>query len=198
MLFLPWVASTQAVRNDLSRSLLTCILILYRVIWYLSYIDILVYTWWIAILYIFMLNKFCLSPESWVLSHTLSSSLLYHYHTQNDPCTLRPEQNGCLLADHSFECIFFNEKVWIPIKISSRSFFLRVQLTWILILLLLLLLLLFLLLSWLISSVSLLCHRQQYTTCNIPYCAFVPLCLFRLDTSFYWFSVIHSTIPCCS
>ena len=61
MLFLPWVASTQAVRNDLSRSLLTCILILYRVIWYLSYIDILVYTWWIAILYIFMLNKFCLS-----------------------------------------------------------------------------------------------------------------------------------------
>ena len=69
MLFLPWVASTQAVRNDLSRSLLTCILILYRVIWYLSYIDILVYTWWITILYIFMLNKFCLSPESWVLSH---------------------------------------------------------------------------------------------------------------------------------
>ena len=68
MLFLPWVASTQAVRNDLSRSLLTCILILYRVIWYLSYIDILVYTWWIAILYIFMLNKFYLSPESWVLS----------------------------------------------------------------------------------------------------------------------------------
>ena len=68
MLFLPWVASTQAVRNDLSRSLLTCILILYRVIWYLSYIDILVYTWWIVILYIFMLNKFCLSPESWVLS----------------------------------------------------------------------------------------------------------------------------------
>ena len=69
MLFLPWVASTQAVRNDLSRSLLTCILILYRVIWYLSYIDILVYTWWIAILYIFMLNKFYLSPESWVLSY---------------------------------------------------------------------------------------------------------------------------------
>ena len=68
MLFLPWVASTQAVGNDLSRSLLTCILILYRVIWYLSYIDILVYTWWIAILYILMLNKFCLSPESWVLS----------------------------------------------------------------------------------------------------------------------------------
>ena len=69
MLFLPWVASTQAVRNDLSRSLLTCILILYRVIWYLSYIDILVYTWWIVILYIFMLNKFCLSPESWAWVH---------------------------------------------------------------------------------------------------------------------------------
>ena len=75
MLFLPWVASTQAVRNDLSRSLLTCILILYRVIWYLSYIDILVYTWWIVILYIFMLNKFCLSPESWV--HWQCSMQLY-------------------------------------------------------------------------------------------------------------------------
>ena len=62
------------LRNDLSRSLLTCILILYRVIWYLSYIDILVYTWWIAMLYIFMLNKFCLSPESWVLSLSMYKS----------------------------------------------------------------------------------------------------------------------------
>ena len=77
MLFLPWVASTQAVRNDLSRSLLTCILILYRVIWYLSYIDILVYTWWIVILYIFMLNKFCLSPESWA---NISLLLCFTYH----------------------------------------------------------------------------------------------------------------------
>ena len=69
MLFLPWVASTQAVRNDLSRSLLTCILILYRVIWYLSYIDILVYTWWIVILYIHVEQ---ILPESWVLPESYS------------------------------------------------------------------------------------------------------------------------------
>ena len=53
-------------QDDLSRSLLPCIPMLYQVILYSSYIDIHVpmYTWWIAILYIFMLNKFCPSPVS--------------------------------------------------------------------------------------------------------------------------------------
>ena len=32
--------------------------------------------------------------------------------------TLRPIQNGRLLADDIFTCIFLNEKVWISIKIS--------------------------------------------------------------------------------
>ena len=32
--------------------------------------------------------------------------------------TLRPRQNGRHFADDMFKCIFLNENVWIPIKIS--------------------------------------------------------------------------------
>ena len=34
--------------------------------------------------------------------------------------TLRPRQNGPCLADDHLKCIFFNENVWIPIKISLK------------------------------------------------------------------------------
>ena len=34
--------------------------------------------------------------------------------------TLRPEQHGRHFADDIFKCIFLNEKVWIPIKISLK------------------------------------------------------------------------------
>ena len=34
--------------------------------------------------------------------------------------TLRPRQNGRRFADDIFKCIFVNENVWIPIKISLR------------------------------------------------------------------------------
>ena len=34
--------------------------------------------------------------------------------------TLRPRQNGCHFADNIFKCIFLNENVWIPIKISMK------------------------------------------------------------------------------
>ena len=34
--------------------------------------------------------------------------------------TLRPRQNGRHFADDSFKCIFLNENVWIPIKISLK------------------------------------------------------------------------------
>ena len=34
--------------------------------------------------------------------------------------TLRPRQNGCHFADDIFKCIFLNENVWIPIKISLK------------------------------------------------------------------------------
>ena len=35
--------------------------------------------------------------------------------------TLRPRQNGCHFADDILKCIFLNENVWIPIKISLKS-----------------------------------------------------------------------------
>ena len=34
--------------------------------------------------------------------------------------TLRPRQNGRHFADDIFKCIFLNETVWIPIKISMK------------------------------------------------------------------------------
>ena len=34
--------------------------------------------------------------------------------------TLRPRQNGRHFADDIFKCIFLNENVWIPVKISLR------------------------------------------------------------------------------
>ena len=34
--------------------------------------------------------------------------------------TMRPRQNGHLLADDTFKCIFLNENAWIPIKISLK------------------------------------------------------------------------------
>ena len=36
--------------------------------------------------------------------------------------TLRPGQNGRHFADNIFKCIFLNENVWIPIKISLKFF----------------------------------------------------------------------------
>ena len=36
------------------------------------------------------------------------------------PNTLRPRQNGRHFADDIFKCIFLNENVWIPIKISLK------------------------------------------------------------------------------
>ena len=35
--------------------------------------------------------------------------------------SLRPRQNGRHFADDIFKCIFLNENVWIPIKISLKS-----------------------------------------------------------------------------
>ena len=34
--------------------------------------------------------------------------------------TLRPRQNGCHFPDDIFKCIFFNENVWISLKISLK------------------------------------------------------------------------------
>ena len=34
--------------------------------------------------------------------------------------TLRPRQNGRHFADDTFKCLFLNENIWIPIKISLK------------------------------------------------------------------------------
>ena len=36
------------------------------------------------------------------------------------PSTLRPGQNGCHFANNIFKCIFLNENVWTPIKVSLK------------------------------------------------------------------------------
>ena len=41
-------------------------------------------------------------------------------HACLDLNTLRLRQNGCHFADNIFTCIFFNENVWILIKISLK------------------------------------------------------------------------------
>ena len=43
-----------------------------------------------------------------------------HHWFRNGFNTLRPRQNGRHFADDLFKCIFLNENVWIPIKISLK------------------------------------------------------------------------------
>ena len=53
---------------------------------------------------------------------TLLSGLLTHIYVMQPPWfnTLRPRQNRRHFADDIFKCIFLNEIVWIPIKISLK------------------------------------------------------------------------------
>ena len=44
----------------------------------------------------------------------------YHVKVQTIINTLRPRQNGRHFTDDIFKCIFLNENVWIPIKISLK------------------------------------------------------------------------------
>ena len=58
------------------------------------------------------------------INHVLDY-MLYHGCTDstshfNSVNTLRPRQNGRHFADDIFKCIFLNENVWIPIKISMK------------------------------------------------------------------------------
>ena len=58
-----------------------------------------------------------------VTSH--ENIILSQIHFGNKNCSfnsLRPRQNGCQFPDDIFKCIFLNENVWIPIKISLNFF----------------------------------------------------------------------------
>ena len=48
--------------------------------------------------------------------HTLEIGILMNASIN----TLRPRQNGRHFADDIFKCIFLNENVWIPIKVSLK------------------------------------------------------------------------------
>ena len=63
---------------------------------------------------------------AWLRSATALSERHIHHHSTLAICsiftlnTLRQRQNGRHFADDIFNCIFLNENVWIPIKISLR------------------------------------------------------------------------------
>ena len=52
--------------------------------------------------------------------HRRSMSVALYIETLLIVNTLRPGQNGRHFADDIFKCIFLNENVWIPIKISLK------------------------------------------------------------------------------
>ena len=53
----------------------------------------------------------------WVLVYSSKDKAYYYWSVVN---TFGPRQNGRHFADDIFKCIFVNENVWIPIKISLK------------------------------------------------------------------------------
>ena len=56
---------------------------------------------------------------------TFNQNIFYDHHTTNGGrfiliIKLRPRKHGCHLADDLFKCIFFNENVWVLVKISPK------------------------------------------------------------------------------
>ena len=80
--------------------------------------------------HIWMKRKLAFSLAGRMLWMSLASthiSIVHHYVNllASGRCgrhfnTLRPRQNGRNFADDIFKCIFVNENVWIPIKISPK------------------------------------------------------------------------------
>ena len=64
----------------------------------------------------------CRQASSHYLNQCWSRSLSPNDIITRPQCvnTLRPRQNGRHFADDIFKCIFLNENVWIPIKISLK------------------------------------------------------------------------------
>ena len=52
--------------------------------------------------------------------HAMPYMYIYSQLIESSVNTLRPRQNGRHFANDIFKCIFFNENVWIPIKISMK------------------------------------------------------------------------------
>ena len=58
-----------------------------------------------------------ITPISMILDYVIMTPSCMAFIELN---TLKPRQNGCHFADDIFKCIFLNENVWIPIKISLK------------------------------------------------------------------------------
>ena len=56
----------------------------------------------------------------WTNSRIADDLRRHDIHVTSQFNTLRPRQNGRHFADDIFKCIFLNENVWIPIKISLK------------------------------------------------------------------------------
>ena len=70
-------------------------------------------------------HRCMLYEDEFILSFVAPQHLIFPYNkgwlgNHFELNTLRPRQNGCHFADDSFKCIFLNENVWIPIKISLK------------------------------------------------------------------------------
>ena len=73
-------------------------------------------------------NKNALGPPKYNLpsrahNHTILHALGQNLHAKGTQAclnTLRLRQNECHFADDIFKCIFVNENVWIPVKISLK------------------------------------------------------------------------------
>ena len=57
-------------------------------------------------------------PMGWFVAPRDMPAVILHAITHLN--TLRPRQNGRHFADDIFKCIFLNENVWVPLKISLK------------------------------------------------------------------------------
>ena len=70
---------------------------------------------------VIMLCRKCHKGLLWFHNISNISYLTFHHYTINISFnTLRPRQNGRYFSDNIFNCVFLNENVWIPIKISLK------------------------------------------------------------------------------
>ena len=72
--------------------------------------------------YVFYFGPICWSWQSQVFHRSASLALVWLTVLRSEwgVNTLRPRQDGRHFADDIFKCIFVNENLWIPIKISLK------------------------------------------------------------------------------
>ena len=87
------------------------------ILWYIWHIRMktiipVKYTVWLSIQEKFQIDLFCYDLNIWYMGCNCKFRNVFN--------SLRPRQNERHFADDIFKCIFLNENVWIPIKISLK------------------------------------------------------------------------------